>query len=140
MSTYQEVLQEQIAAEHSKAQTMRIVRWIGHDAERLAALMDIFLGSDYRLTQRSAWVLRYVGEHSPVLLEPWHEHMIASMSRILVHGAVKRNVLRMYECIEIPPRLYDALAEVGFSCLADAQEDVAVRCQFWKKYAKRCLI
>ena len=138
MSTCHEVLQEQIAAEHSKSQTIRIVRWIGHDAERLAALMDIFLGSDYRLTQRSAWVVRYVGEYSPALLGPWHERMIASMNRKPVHGAVKRNVLRMYECIEIPSRLYDALAEIGFSYLADAQEDVAVRCTAMTVLGKIC--
>lgn len=83
-------------------------------------------------------MLRYVGEHSPVLLEPWHERMIASMSRVPVHGAVKRNVLRMYECIEILPRLYDALAEFGFSCLADAQEDVAVRCTAMAVLGKIC--
>ena len=140
MSTYHEVLQEQLAAEHSKSQTMRIVHWIGHDAERLAALMDIFLGSDYRLTQRSAWVVRYVGERSPASLEPWHERMIASMSRNPVHGAVKRNVLKVYERIEIPLRLYDALADLGFSCLADAQEDVAVRCTAMAVLEKICRV
>ena len=28
-------LEAQILAEHSKAQTMRIVHWVGHDTERL---------------------------------------------------------------------------------------------------------
>jgi hypothetical protein len=36
-------LEAQILAEHSKAQTLRLVRWVGHDADRLKILMEIFL-------------------------------------------------------------------------------------------------
>ena len=67
-------LEAQLLAEHSKAQTMRLVHWVGHDAERLQTLMEIFLnnppsaplpkgrGYQYIFTQRSSWALRYVGD------------------------------------------------------------------------------
>lgn len=63
-------LEAQILAEHSKAQTMRLVHWVGKDAARLQILMEIFLneppseplpkgrGYQYIFTQRSSWALR----------------------------------------------------------------------------------
>jgi len=85
-------LKEQILAEHSKAQTMRVVRWVGHDAERLASLMEIFMGNDYRLTQRSAWAVRYVGENAPELIAPWLPKIVARL-RQSGSGVSRRFVL-----------------------------------------------
>lgn len=121
-------LREQILAEHSKPQTMRIVHWIGHDADRLAALMDIFLGSDYRLTQRAAWVVRYIGEGAPELMAAWLPELAARLHRQPLHDAVKRNILNVFEHLDIPESLYDELTESCFTYLADPQEAVAIRC------------
>jgi hypothetical protein len=88
MSADRDFLSGQILAEHSKAQTMRIVRWVGHEADRLAVLMEIFLGNEYRLTQRSAWAVRYVGENAPELMTPWLPVMVAQLRRADVHDAV----------------------------------------------------
>ena len=55
-------LKEEILHEHSKAQVMRIVAYIGADAERFDEAMKLFLEGDYRVTQRIFWVvslLRY---------------------------------------------------------------------------------
>lgn len=128
MSNDRDFLTAQILAEHSKAQTMRIVRWIGHDAGRLAMLMEIFLGHEYRLTQRSAWVVRYVNKHAPELMERWLPEMVARLSQTGIHDAVKRNVLNIFEAIEIPDALQDELTDLSFGYLADPQEAVAIWC------------
>lgn len=91
-----ELLTNLILAEHSKAQTLRIVGWIGDDANRFALLMEIFLGDVYRLTQRGAWVLRYAGEQAPGLLVPWLPQMLARLREPGIHDAVKRNVARAF--------------------------------------------
>lgn len=120
-------LTEQLHLEHSKLQARRLAAWIGHDAERFAALMDIFLGSDYRLCQRSAWVLSQVAQKSPLLVEPWLPRMVAKMREPGIHDAVKRNVVRLLEDIYIPDSIVDDLADVCFQFLADPREAIAVR-------------
>ncbi len=120
-------LVEQLSAEHSKAQTIRLVRWINQDQDRLSHLMDIFLGTDYRLTQRSAWVVRYVGEETPALLVPWLSQLVATLRRPGLHNAVQRNILNIFEHIDLPAVLLDDLADNCFLYLADPQAPIAVR-------------
>ncbi|TNE53486.1 MAG: hypothetical protein EP344_14920 [Bacteroidetes bacterium] len=120
-------LTEQLLLEHSKPQARRLTDWIGHDAERLAALLDIFLGQNHRLTQRAAWVVGTLAEKTPYLLEPWLPEMVAKMREPGVHDAVKRNVVRILEDIDIPDSVLDEVADACFGFLADPQEAVAVR-------------
>ncbi|MCC6461499.1 MAG: hypothetical protein IT260_13585 [Saprospiraceae bacterium] len=127
MNTHQTFLTEQLLLEHSKAQTLRLAHWVGADPDRLAALLDIALGPNYRLNQRSAWVLMYVGQYHPQLLEPWLPRMVAKAGEPGVHDAVKRNVVRILEDVDIPEALLGDLADLCFRFLADPQEAVAIR-------------
>ncbi len=106
---------------------MFLVRWIGHDAERVAALLDIFMGPDYRLTQRSAWVVGHVGKQVPYLLAPWLPQLVAMLRQPKTHPAVQRNILNIFEAIDIPVALQDELADCCFQYLADPQAAAAVR-------------
>ena len=133
-------LTEALLAEHSKAQTMRIVGWIGADADRLAALMDIFLGNEYRLTQRSAWVVRYVAEKHPELMAPYYPVLLEAIDRQPVHDAVKRNALNVFEDVEIPAEYYDALADHCFKYLANPHEPIAIRCASMSILEKICRV
>lgn len=138
MNAERDFLTGQILAEHSKAQTMRVVRWVGHDADRLALLMEIFMGKEYRLTQRSAWAVRYVGENSPELMAPWLPKLVAQLRQPDLHDAVKRNVLNVFEPLEIPENLYDDLADLCFGYLADPNEATAIRCASMTILEKIC--
>jgi hypothetical protein len=138
MPTDSDFLKEQILAEHSKAQTMRVVRWVGHDAERLAVLMEIFMGNEYRLTQRSAWAVRYVGENAPELIAPWLPKIAARLRQPGIHDAVKRNALNIFEPLEIPDNLQDELADLCFGYLADPKEALAIRCASMTILEKIC--
>ncbi len=131
-------LTAQILAEHSKAQTMRIVKWVGHDAGRLAVLMDIFLDNEYRTTQRASWAVRYVGENAPELLVPWLPRMVARLRVPGIHDAVKRNVLNVFEPLAIPENLQEELTDLCFGYLADPKEALAIRCASMTILEKTC--
>lgn len=131
-------LTQQILAEHSKAQTMRIVKWVGHDADRLAVLMDIFLGDVYRLTQRASWAVRYVGENAPELMAPWLPKMVERLRAPGIHDAVKRNVLNVFEPLDIPQNLQEDLTDLCFNYLADPKEALAIRCAGMTILEKTC--
>ena len=106
-------LEAQILAEHSKAQTMRIVHWVGYDTDRLEILMEIFLndppsmplpagrGYQYIFTQRSSWAVRYVGEKSPAIIRPWLTILVAHLRAPNLHDAIKRNTLNVYHTMDM---------------------------------------
>ena len=138
MSTEQDFITAQLLAEHSKAQTLRLVHWVGADPERVNALMEIFMGSDYRLTQRGAWVVRYVGESHPEALAPWLPQMIGALSKTGQHDAVKRNVLNVFEQIDPPAAQIETLADIAFQFLENPQEPIAIRCAAMTVLARIC--
>ncbi|MFN0173252.1 MAG: hypothetical protein ACKVU0_01300 [Saprospiraceae bacterium] len=145
-----EWLEAQILAEHSKAQTMRIVRWVGHDAERLKILMEIFLnnppskplpkgrGYQYIFTQRSSWAVRYVGEKSPEIIAPWLPILVANLRKPNLHDAIKRNTLNVFEPLDFPAEFDDDLADLCFGYLADPKEPIAIRCASMTVLEKIC--
>jgi hypothetical protein len=94
-------IQEALLSEHSKQQTIRIVNYIDTDKLRLQELMRCFFSDDLKVSQRAAWCVSYVGIKFPENIYPYLNRMIALLDKD-VHHAIKRNILRMLEFIEIP--------------------------------------
>jgi hypothetical protein len=113
--------------EHSKQQTMKIVRYIGDDPERFQALMVLFLGKEYRVTQRSAWVLSYVISQHPTLIAPYLAQTIDLVSNPGAPPAVARNILRFMEHIDVPEELQGRLMDACFRYLADSGTPIAIK-------------
>lgn len=121
-------LRDEILAEHSKQQTKKIVDWVGDDPERFAELMRLFLGDVYRITQRAGWPLSNCVEKHPELIKPYFAKLLKQLERDDVHNAVRRNVVRILQFVEIPKRYAGRVFDVCYSLLDDPAETVAVRC------------
>jgi len=120
-------LRTEILAEHSRAQSLRIAAWIGHNPVRFDSLMQLFLGDDYRVVQRAAWVVSFVAERYPALLTPHLPAMVASMEQHGLPVAVKRNVLRVLQYVPVPEPLHGPVMNSCFAFLEDPLEAVAVK-------------
>jgi hypothetical protein len=121
-------LEEEILKEHSKRQTVRLAEWIGGDRGRFGQLMALFLRGEYRVTQRSAWIVSQCADAHPELITPWLGPMIRRMQEPGTHDAVRRNVIRIFQFTEIPRRLQGKTATVCFEYLGDPGQPVAVKC------------
>jgi hypothetical protein len=119
-------LKNELSAEHSKAQTIRLADYIGDDTHKFATLMDLFLQGEYRITQRSAWVVGYLGQKYPQLLAPYWAKVLRYCQGE-VPDAVKRNVLRILEDVSIPEHLEGELVDWCFKILETPQEAGAIR-------------
>lgn len=112
---------------HSKAQAEKIVEYVGDDTERFAELMRLFLGDSYRITQRAGWPLSNCVERHPELIRPYFSKLLKQLDREDVHVAVRRNVVRLLQFVEIPKRYAGRVFDACYSLLADPNEPVAVR-------------
>ena len=121
-------LRDEILAEHSKLQTKRITDWVGDDPERFAELMGLFLGDVYRITQRAGWPLSNCIEKHPELIKPYFAKLLKQLERDDVHVAVRRNVVRLLQFVEIPKRYRGKIFEACYNLFADPAQPVAVRC------------
>ena len=88
-------LRNAILEEHSKAQTKMIVDWIGDHKDRIEALMDLFMNDEYRVVQRSAWMVSEVAKKHPELFSRHLPKLISKLEDTAAHNAVKRNIFRI---------------------------------------------
>jgi hypothetical protein len=113
--------------EHSKAQTTRIVRYVGKSQPRFTMLVNAFIEGPYQVTQRLSWPLSICVELNPPLAKP---HLKRLTNFLLVegtHDAVKRNILRLFQFIDLPKKLQGKIATVCYQYLENTKEPVAIR-------------
>jgi len=119
-------LREEILKEHSRKQTLRLANWVGKDRTRFTMLMDIFLHDEYRVVQRASWIIMYTAADHPEWIKPWIKKMLEYSGKP-VHDAVKRNILRILQDVEIPKPFQGMAATVCFNFLLSQNEPVAVK-------------
>jgi hypothetical protein len=120
-------LRKEILKEHSKAQTTKLVTYVGGNPKRFSDLFVIYLEGPYVVTQRAAWSIAICVENHPELIKP---HLIKAVNMLKkpgVHPAVKRNTLRLLQFIELPKKLYGTVANCCFEFLQDTKEPVAIK-------------
>ena len=120
-------IREELLASHSKAQTIKIVEFIGSDRERFSELMAIFFGGPYRLTQRAAWPMNYCVQSHPELIGPYLNKLLDFTERDDVHDAVRRNAMRLLQYVIVPPRLKGRVYELCLELISDQKQPVAVK-------------
>jgi hypothetical protein len=120
-------LRETILEEHSKAQTNKIVKWIGNNQERFDLLFNLFLNDEYRVVQRAAWPLSNCVINHPKLIQKHFTKLIKNLHKPNLHDSVKRNTVRLLEHISIPRRLHGEIMNICFGYISDPQEKVAVK-------------
>jgi hypothetical protein len=120
-------LEHEIRALRSKQQVVRLVRWIGKDKARLEQLMKAFLQGDAFLSRKAAWVVGHCAEAHPDLFGQWLKPMVKKMRGPGADGAVKRNVVRILQFVDIPRSLQGMVANQCFEFLSSIDEPIAVR-------------
>lgn len=120
-------IRESLLQEHSKAQMLKIVDYIGNDKKKFAKLMTLMLTAEYRVAQRAAYPVSYCVEKYPTLIKPWFGKMIKKMGDKTAHDAIRRNALRILEDIDIPEKYCGELYEISNRYLHDIKEPIAVR-------------
>ena len=120
-------IREALAAEHSKRQTMKIVNYIGDDPQRFKELMKVFLSDEYRPVQRASWSVNCCVENHPNLALPYFPKLLTILERDDVHTGAHRNILRMFQFVDIPTRHRGRLYDICAQFLDDLSRPVAVR-------------
>lgn len=116
-----------LETEHSLAQMRSIVDYVGSDVERFDSLMKIFLTDEYRIIQRASWPLGNCAEMHPKLIQKHLKKLLKHMRDSKQHPAVKRNLLRIFDRIEIPEKFHGELLNDCITYIADPGEAIAVQ-------------
>ncbi|HZY78899.1 MAG TPA: hypothetical protein VFE50_05205 [Cyclobacteriaceae bacterium] len=117
----------ELQKKHSLASKNRMIRYVGTDRKRFGELVKIFLGGNYRLTQWAGWPLSDIVKTHPDMISPYLRSMLKSVDRPNMHEAVKRNVMRLMQFVEIPKSYRGLAFEKAFTLFTNPGEPIAVR-------------
>lgn len=120
-------LRETILKEHSKANCMRIVKWIGSDQKRFDELFYLFLHDEYRVVQRAAWPVSYCVEEHPGFIKKHFSRLIKNLEKKGIHDAVKRNSVRLLQYVSIPEKFHGQVMDLCFRYISSPTEPVAIK-------------
>jgi dihydroorotase len=120
-------IRAEILKEHSKQNAEAITQWVSASRQRVGQLMELFLHDEYRVVQRLAQVVGKLADTHPQLIAPHLPQLVQRMNEAGVHVAVKRNVVRTLQYVDIPEALHGEVMNTCFDLLADPNETVAVR-------------
>lgn len=119
-------IQTALEKEHSKSLTNKIVTHVGDDQNRFNILITIFLSGSNRITQRAAWPLSYCVMNHPKLINRHYPAILSMLKKPHPHDAVKRNIVRLLQFVDIPVRYQGKVIDACFQ-LMDPKEAIAVR-------------
>lgn len=111
---------------HSKVLRNEIIAYVGTSKARMKALMHFFFHDNLRYNQRSSWAVGTIGVNDFSMVEPYLEEMMQAMNDHK-HDAIVRNVLRIFEDIDIPELIEGPLCDKCFAYLADPDYAIAIR-------------
>ena len=120
-------LRDTILEQHSRAQSDKIINWVGDDKKRYAELVHLFLTDEYRVVQRAAWPLSDIGIKYPALVKPYLEKFVKLLSDKEKHPAVARNILRTLQFIEIPAKHHGEVVNACFEFLLKSEYPIAFK-------------
>jgi hypothetical protein len=120
-------LKSEILAEHSKAQTDRIVHYVGHDKKRFDELMKVFLTGDDLILQRAGWPLSYCAQQNPAFVLPHLGKLLKLLQKPKVHNAVIRNIVRLLQDMSIPARYQGEVMNICFDFISSPEQPAAIK-------------
>lgn len=120
-------LRQEILKEHSKESTDKIVKYVGSNKERFGELMKLFLGDEYRITQRAGWPLSYCVALYPELIKPYFKQVVALLEKPATHNAVHRNLLRLLQHVSIPKLYHGRVMNTCFAFIESHQAEAAIK-------------
>ena len=120
-------LRETILAEHSKANCSNIVTWVGDSQTRFDELFNLFLNSEYRITQRAAWPLSYCVINHPGFISKHFTKLVKNLHRPKLHDSIKRNTVRLLQHIDIPQKFHGEIMDICFKYISSLDEAVAIK-------------
>lgn len=116
-----------IEAPHSLSMKNKIIRYVGTDKKRFRDLMNIFLKGTYRQVQWAGWPLSDIVRKHPEMVIPYLKPVLKSLDKKGMHTAVKRNVMRLLQFIDIPKGVAGLAFDKAFGLFMDTTEPIAVR-------------
>ena len=112
---------------NSKAMCEAVVKWVGKSPARFKELVSHVMGKDKLLMQRAVYPMSFAIEKNPSFIEPHYKALLQQMQTPGLHEAVRRNIIRALEYVQVPEAWQGELMDCCFRFITDPKEKPAVK-------------
>ena len=112
--------------ENSKANWQVVLDYVGSDANRFRAVTELFITGERHIVQRIGQPFGTIAEKHPHFLFPHIPQLIAYLKTNPI-DAVKRNVMRSFQWIELPEEFVGEIFDIGMLFLKTQSEPKAIK-------------
>ncbi len=116
-----------IGKANSRANTNCVIKFVGEDQKLADQLVEIFLGSDKRLSQLAAWSVGDIGVLHPHLMQKHISAFLKKLKEKDLHDAIPRHIMRIFMHLEIPEKYCSAVLDESYRLLRNEAVAPAVR-------------
>ena len=81
----------------------------------------------HEFRSKQAGALSNIGEKHPEMFLPYHQLLLDKLQEKQSHNSIRRNIVRMYQFIEIPPEYEGNFYDLAMLYLLNPNEAIAVR-------------
>ncbi len=110
-------IKETLLKDRSKETCAEIVAYIGTDKGKLSEFMEAMLSSDYELSQKASWVLQFITDSRPELLDLYQQDLLEKIKQEGNHDAVLRAIMRHWGEYGFPESIEGEVYDLGFKYL-----------------------
>lgn len=120
-------IKTELLKEHSKSQTNKIIKYVADDKLKFKELINLFFNGEFVVKQRAAWPLSYVAIEHPELIKPYFSKLTHQLSKTENHPSINRNILRIFEEMDIPEKHHGNLIDLCLKFIVDIKQPIAIR-------------
>lgn len=129
----------QLSKEHSKENSKVICMYLIEHPQSMKEFMSIFLGKESHLSQRAAMVVTAIADQDNGMILPYLESMVLKLKEKDVHVAVKRNIVRVLQEVQVDEHLMTELFDLCIGFVKSPGETIAVKAFSMKVLVNICL-
>ena len=112
--------------ENSKQNWQVVVDYVGNDSSRFDAVVNLFINGQQKIVQRIGQPFGTIAEKNPHFSFPYIPKLIAYLKANPI-DAVKRNVMRSFQWIELPEEYVGEIFDLGMLYLRTQSEAKAIK-------------
>ncbi|MEJ1240036.1 hypothetical protein WBG78_17990 [Chryseolinea sp. T2] len=105
----------------------QLVDYVGDNEKYFKALISMYIGGPYRITQRLSGPVTSICIRHPFLLKPYFALLLKALNDNAAPLALKRSTIRMFQFVPIPKNSHGKLLDICFRFLLDKRETIAVK-------------
>ncbi|WP_341227502.1 hypothetical protein [uncultured Arcticibacterium sp.] len=125
-------IKETLLRDRSKATCERIVAYIDYDTRKCQEWADCFFSNNSILSQKAAWVLHFITDETPEMVEVYQNDFLNKLKETDLHDAVVRAICRHWGEHGFPE---DIEGDVYDVCLKYLQDSSSIAIKAHAMYA-----